>query len=217
MVDRTFVYGGKDDWGYWVYMIVAHEKLYKTVYKNVFQQIILSKIENHNGQWLILFWVYSHLSVNWLEFIQSLMKTSKARLKTRSALSCGNFASKLSANYLYIQFQKSTKEHSRCVVRLSSSKRFNSIFWAREGRICRTVMSKDGRKYIFDPSANYLFLIFILFIAHSPISLLTRLSNHSNWPRTPIPCPWLSLIKLCRDHYSSNNQFIIKNWIIYLN
>ncbi len=56
---------------------------------------------------------------------------------------------------------------------------------------------------------NYLFRICILFISHSLISLLTRLLTDSNRPRIRIPCPRLSLIKLCRDHQPSNNQLII--------
>jgi hypothetical protein len=71
-----------------------------------------------------------------------LKLTSNARLKTRSALSRRNDVSKLPSNYLFIQFQKSTIEHSRCVFLLSSSRRFSSVFCAREGRIGRTFMSK---------------------------------------------------------------------------
>jgi hypothetical protein len=110
---------------------------------------------------------------------------------------------------IYLYSFKNQQKNTLGVFLLSLSRRFSLVFWAREGRICKTFMSKGERKYIFELSANYLFWISILFISHSLISLLTRLLNHSNRHRIRIRCPCLSFIKLCRDHQSSNNQLII--------
>jgi len=75
----------------------------------------------------------------------------------------------------------------------------------------KTCPALSRRNDVYKLSANYLFRICILFISHSPISLITRLLNDSNQPRIRISCPHLSLITLCRDYQSSNNQLIINS------
>jgi len=80
--------------------------------------------------------------------IISRITTSNARPGTRSALSRRDGIFELSTDYLLIQFQKAKQAHSRCVFLSSSSRRFNSISCAEEGRTCRTYMSKGRRMTI---------------------------------------------------------------------
>jgi hypothetical protein len=62
-----------------------------------------------------------------MDIIRRQQLTSNARPRTRSSLSRRNCYSELSANYLFINFQKKKEAHSCCVFLLSSSRRFSSV------------------------------------------------------------------------------------------